>query len=175
VHVLCMCMCMYVCVPFIWESRTLRRQQGIHTLPSILICLNSLMVGPLPNFHVANASPPVLLSYYLLKFIFHVCYPRPSGGCWGKLGPLFPGSSMISMRSLSSAALKPGSYSFLAWRISFLPLVPLTTNPKVPPLSSCPAIGCWQLYVPTRTNRGQEPSASYLHTDSWEILGTQIT
>jgi hypothetical protein len=30
------------------------------------------MVGALPNFHVASASPPILLSYYLLKFIFYL-------------------------------------------------------------------------------------------------------
>ena len=53
------------------------------------------MAGPLPNFHVANTSPPILLNYYLLKSIFHHCCPRPS---WGDpLGSLFPGSYMIAI------------------------------------------------------------------------------
>lgn len=43
------------------------------------------MAGPLTNFHTANASPPLLLNYYLLNSIFHLCYPRPNQ--WGSLGP----------------------------------------------------------------------------------------
>lgn len=43
------------------------------------------MAWPLPNFHIANASPPILLNYYLLKSILHFCYPRANGGGgdWG--------------------------------------------------------------------------------------------
>lgn len=50
----------------------------------------------------------ILLSYYLVKSIFRICYPRPN---WGRvLGPLFPCSYMIG--TLSSTALKPASSSF---------------------------------------------------------------
>ena len=38
------------------------------------------MAGPLPNFHVANTSPLILLSYYFLKSLFPLCYLRPSQG-----------------------------------------------------------------------------------------------
>ena len=48
--------------------------------------LNSSMVGPLSNLHVANASPPRLLSYYLLKSIFCLCCPRRGWGNWGPPG-----------------------------------------------------------------------------------------
>jgi hypothetical protein len=33
---------------------------------------------------------------------------------------------------------------------------------KVLPLSLCPAIGHWQLYLPIKTNWGQGPSVSYV-------------
>ena len=52
------------------------------------------MTGPLPNFHVANASPPIFLSYYLLKSIFHLCYPRPNGE-W----PQGPGMAILKTSS----------------------------------------------------------------------------
>ena len=35
------------------------------------------MAGLLPNFHVTNSFPPVLLNYYLTNSIFHLCYHRP--------------------------------------------------------------------------------------------------
>jgi hypothetical protein len=54
----------------------------------------SLMVRPLPNFYTANTSPPKLLSYYLLKSIFHLCYLRASWGWW-VLGSLSSSSDMI--------------------------------------------------------------------------------
>ena len=69
------------------------------------------MAGPLPNFHYANASPPTLLTYYVPKSAFHLCYPRLSGG---PLGLLFPGSYMIGMPLfllLSSLDLTP----FVVW------------------------------------------------------------
>jgi hypothetical protein len=82
-----------------------------------LICLNQLNGWATPNIHMSNTSPPIFLSYYLLKFIFHSCCPRPSvevgwevvvvvvvevgwvGGWWWWLEPLFPGSYMMAMLS----------------------------------------------------------------------------
>jgi hypothetical protein len=45
----------------------------------------SSMSGPLPNYYIVSASPLILLSYYLLLSIFHLCYPSPSWGrgSWG--------------------------------------------------------------------------------------------
>lgn len=61
------------------------------------------MAGPLPNFHVANAFPPILLNYYLLKSIFHLYYPRPSQGApWGCSSP-----AITWLCALMSPALKP--------------------------------------------------------------------
>jgi len=59
-----------------------------HTQPYSQYASSSSMVGLHPSFHMANTSPPILLSYYLLKSIFHLCYPRPNvcgdggGGSW---------------------------------------------------------------------------------------------
>ena len=108
------------------------------------------MAGPLLNLHMANASPLILLSYYLLKSMFHLCYPRPNGGQG-------PGAALPRLLyhwcALSSAALKPGPYSFSGMVFPILlPLsVPLPTNPKVPLLSPCSAIGHRELYLPIRT------------------------
>lgn len=41
------------------------------------------MAVPLPNFHVVNTSLPIFLSYYLLKSMFYLCYPRPNGEALG--------------------------------------------------------------------------------------------
>ena len=77
------------------------------------------MSEPLPNIHVANASPLILLSYYLLKSIFHLCYLRPKGR---GTGAILPGSYMIvrcSLLQLSSLIfLFPhhgGTKSFCPW------------------------------------------------------------
>ena len=111
-----------------------------------ILALNSSVAGPLSNLHAANTSPLILLSYYLLKSIFHLCYSRPSGA--GE--PLGHLPWLLHDRSaLSSAALKPGSYSFLSMAIL---LLPWPTNPEVLPLSFCPAIGHQQLYLPIRTS-----------------------
>lgn len=56
------------------------------------------MTGPLPNHHIANACPPILLNYYLLISIFHLRYPRIQSG-EGLLGLLF-----LSFLSRSSQA-----------------------------------------------------------------------
>ena len=89
------------------------------------------MAGPLPNLHVANAALLILLSYYLLKSIFHLCYPRPK--YVGRLGPFSPGSYILVVslpRAFPSmVVLNPP------------PLSSLPANPKVPPLFSCPATG----------------------------------
>ena len=99
------------------------------------------MAGPLPNFHIANASPPILLSYYLLKSIIHLCYPRYNVCVWGGGGTL--PQLIRDWCALSSAALKPGSYSFpgMAILLSSSSLGPLPENPKVLPLFPCLTIG----------------------------------
>jgi hypothetical protein len=123
------------------------------------------MAGSLSNFHVANAKLLVLSSYYFLNSIFYPCYPRSNRG---GLEPLFPCSYMID--TLSSEARNPASYSFPDMVIlTPSSLGTLTTNPKVPLLCPCLAIGHEQLYLPIRTNSGQGPSASYLR-DSSAIL-----
>ena len=47
---------------------------------------------------------------------------------------------------------------------SFSLICLLPRKSKVPPLSPCPAIGHWHLYLPTRAYWGQGPSASYRQT-----------
>jgi hypothetical protein len=51
--------------------------------------------------------------------------------------------------------------------------ISLLLNPKVLPLSPCPAIGHWQLYLPIKTNWGQGPSMSYMHIPGqfWGLNG----
>jgi hypothetical protein len=46
-----------------------------------------------------------------------------------------------------------------------LPILLCPGNLKVPPLSPCPAVGRWQLFLsPIKANWGQEPSVSYRYT-----------
>ena len=60
------------------------------------------MVGSLPNFHIADAFPLKLLSYYLLKNYIPSLLPQTGEG---PLGLLFPGSSMtVCFLSCSSQA-----------------------------------------------------------------------
>lgn len=115
------------------------------------------MVGPYPNLHMTSTlSSLILLNDCLLKSIF---YPVSS--------------------SLQSAAhmgydpwlLHAGSLSFSctswAWSFCFLCYISsssvlLFTNPKVLPLSPCPAIGHHQLYSLLRTSWGGGPQLSYV-------------
>lgn len=80
----------------------------------------------------AHASPPILLSYYLVKSIFHLCCPRPNGGREG------PGAALPRLLyhwcALSSAALKKAWILFV-----FLLLVLLLGNPKFPAFVSLPS------------------------------------
>lgn len=76
------------------------------------------MAWPLPNFHVADVSPPIFLNYYLLKSILHFCYARVNGGDGG-WGPLLSGSYMIVYFLFCS--LKPGSFSFSGMVITLSP------------------------------------------------------
>jgi hypothetical protein len=111
------------------------------TTPGFKYVLNSSIAWSLANFHIVNTSPTILLSYYLLKFIFHLCYPRPSGG-WLLL---FPGSSMIGVLPLLQLWTL-----VLFWHGNSPPSsVLLPSNPKVLSLSPFPAVGQQQLYLPT--------------------------
>lgn len=120
------------------------------------------MAGPLPNFHVANLSPLIFLSNYLLKSIFYPCCPRPSvwgWGCWGHLP-----WHLHDWYVLSSAPLRPGPYSFPGMAVLYFPAP--SSVPCLGILTSasclCPATGRWQFYLPIKTNWEQGPSAFYV-------------
>lgn len=67
------------------------------------------MAGQLLNFHVANTSSLILLSYYLLKSMVHLCCSRPNVG--QDPGAALPWPS-YGWCTLSSVPLRPGSYCF---------------------------------------------------------------
>ena len=72
------------------------------------------MAGPLQDLHVANTSPLIFLSYYLLKSIFHFCCPRSNGdggAPWGRSSPDSYMWAMFSLLHLSGLVFTP----FLAW------------------------------------------------------------
>ena len=114
-------------------------------------------MGLLPNFHIANTSPLILPNYCLLKSISCLCNPRPN---WGRGRGVVARAAllrllhdcMLSLLKLSSLVLQGASRHGHGHTASSL--VPLPWNPKVPPLSPCPAIGHWQLYSPIRTSWG---------------------
>lgn len=113
------------------------------------------MAGPLPSIHMANTlSPPVFLSYYLLKLIFHLGCPKPRPPVLlGHDCQFLYDGYVLSFANLSPGILLPpqhGSYLLLP------PLVPCWGILKVLPL-----FPCWQLYLPIETNWGQGPSAFY--------------
>lgn len=83
-----------------------------------------------------------------------------------QLGHILLPPSQTDYASLSSTLL------FLSF--SFLPLCLMPRNPKVPPLS-CPAIGCWHLYLPIRTNcQLLGPKAPGPANHKWKPLQTRI-
>jgi hypothetical protein len=100
------------------------------------------MVGPLSNFHVANASPVIILRHSLLKSIFHLCYSRCNGG--GVAGATLPQilyDCMFSLLQLSCLILllpwygctkpssSPGSLAWGNLKSSFcLPVQSLAAN-----------------------------------------------
>lgn len=116
------------------------------------------MARSLPNFYLANAFPPILLSYDLLKSIFHLCYPRPKRGEGWVPGATLPQLLLACTRSLLQLSILH-SIPFLA---VVIPSFPLSRNPKVPPLSPCSAIGHQQLYLPIRTSWVWGASTSHL-------------
>jgi hypothetical protein len=93
--------------------------KNIHTQSYFYYALNSSTVGPLSNFHIANASTLILLNYYILKSIFNLYYPRPNEGeeGWDTL-PCFLHGCMLSLLRLSRSIL----------------LLPLHGNSKTLPL-----------------------------------------
>ena len=94
------------------------------------------MARPLPNPHVTNSSPLILLSYYLLDSLFLLCYPRPSVG---PLGPFFSDSYMLAL-----------SVQCFTEHEGFV--LPLPMNPNILSPSPCPTISHWQLYLPVESN-----------------------
>lgn len=102
------------------------------------------MAGPLSNLYTVNTSPPILLSHYLLKTVFYLCFPRPNRGAGGRaLQPLFPGLYVIAF--LASAVSQACFFFLFQHDVPVSFSVPLFMNPKVLPLSSCPAVSCQQL------------------------------
>ena len=124
------------------------------------------MFGPLPDFHVANASPLILLNYYLLKSIFHLCYPRPIGG--GGLGTTLPWLLHDCMLSL----LQPQIWIFfLFWQGHYAPLLQKSRLylPAQP-------LAARQLYLPIKANWGKNPHLLICRlANPHVILGTQLT
>ena len=96
------------------------------------------MARLLLKLYMANTSPPIYLSYCLLKSIFHLCCPRSNGGIWSR-------SSMIGVLPLLQLWTL-----VLFWHGNSPPSsVLLPSNPKVLSLSPFPAVGQQQLYLPT--------------------------
>lgn len=60
--------------------------------------------GCAENFHIANTSPMILLSYYLLKSIFHLCNLGPNGE---EAGATLAMISVSFIPSLTSLDLTP--------------------------------------------------------------------
>lgn len=105
---------------------------------SILICLKQHNGGSLPNLHMAKVSLLTLLRCCLLKSIFHLFTLDPIGrGCSSPALTWL----VFCLPLLSTRHLTPSLTMAIV-----LSLCSLSMNLKVPPLSSCPAISCWQLY-----------------------------
>lgn len=89
----------------------------------------------------------------LAKSVFHLRYPRPNWGSgpWGR----FPGFLLVQgLLSLISAS--PSWWScFFSLCISFPGI------PKVPPQSSCWAIGCW-LFIDLFKKKTKKPKKQLL-------------
>ena len=81
----------------------------------------------------------------------------------GPLRPLFP-SSYMAVLSCSSQAWSSCFPVMSLLKPSFFLVVSLPGRSKVPPLSLCPAIGSWQLYLPIRVSWRQGHSVSYMKT-----------
>lgn len=108
------------------------------------------MAEPLPNIHMVNASPPVFLSYYLLKSIYYLCALDLAGQPSWAAFPLHLHVGGLSLLYLSGVVLCPSCGKiFSSYSLCLFPGIL-----KVPPLSPSPAIGCWQLYFPIRANWG---------------------
>ena len=69
------------------------------------------MARLLLKLYMGNTSPPIYVSYCLLKSIFHLCCPRSNGGIWSR-------SSMIGVLSLLHFE---GLVFILSWHDSSLP------------------------------------------------------
>lgn len=111
------------------------------------------MTGPLPTFHVANSSPPILLNYYLLKSILYLFYPRLT-----KEGP--HGAAFLTWSYIvpvSCEALLPDPPASSAWQywILLLPIVLLPRKSEVLPLAT------GNFIHQSKPNGGQGPSVFY--------------
>jgi hypothetical protein len=114
------------------------------------------MTGSLQNLHVANTSPLIFLSYYLLKIYIPSLLPQiQSGASWGHF------SLALTCLLCSFFCTSQVCSLLLFWHggsVSFcLTSVPLPANPKVLPLFPCSTIGHKQLYLPIKPTGGRDP------------------
>jgi hypothetical protein len=131
------------------------------------------MAGPFPNLHVTNTSHPIYMGYYLLKSVFHCCFPRPSEG----------GAGVVLLQLLHIACLSvlPSQVQQLLLSLHgsyiFPPsLSPLPKNPKCPTSVSLPSH--WQPAT-LFTNQNQLAAGSLIilcaDVDYRVIWGTKLT
>ena len=137
-------MCSLIPAPMFWVLEW-------HTHTHLyLISLNQLNGLALPDLHVAITSSLILLSY--LYPIFATLDPM-----WEGLELLFSGSYMIRM-PLFLQISSPDLILFQHDNSSPSSCDSCPEILKVLPLSPCPAIGHWQLYLPVKAKWGQGPS-----------------
>jgi hypothetical protein len=115
------------------------------------------MARPLPNLQMVDVHssdiPQLLLTKIYISSLLpgtQTCSPlqlRSPAPAWWLSLCLLHLSGLVSL--------------FLSWYGGYISscsfLSPLPKNPKVLPLSPCPALGCQQLYLPVKTNSGQGP------------------
>lgn len=107
------------------------------------------MDWPLLNFNAANIYFSILPSYYLLKYIFHLCNPRPNQGLSSLALTL-----LVCLLSCHSQVW----ILFLLWHgNSAYSSVPLPMNPKVSPLSPCLAISTCNLNYQSEPTEDRDP------------------
>ena len=111
---MCVCMCFLLLPQFVNS-----RMKDTHTHAAFYL-IRSSTAGPLPNLHIASASPPILLNYYLLKSKFYLCYPRlkreEEWGCsYMSVCSHFFSSQAWSFRFPVIAILKPSFHGSVAW------------------------------------------------------------
>jgi hypothetical protein len=140
-----------------------------HTQPYIQYVLIISMAGPLPIFHIANASPLILLNYYLLKFIFHL-YTQCGEESWDRCSPTL---TWLELCPLQLSGLHP--VPLPSWRFSTSSVFPVW-EPKSPTSVSLPSH--WSpATLFTNQSQLEAETLSLFPVDVWVlvILGTKLT